>query len=124
MKKVSILMSMLLLVGLSGTVFAGNSGVTSEVTEFTASSGKRLKDAVKNTLDDIIVAVDAGQAETGSATNTQAVVFENTYTVAPVVLVETQNATTNSYATSITTTGCTMAMAAGVTNKYIVVAQQ
>lgn len=103
--------------------FAGNSGVENEVTESTQSSGKFLKDKVKSTLDDVITALDSAAVETGSATNTQAVVFTGTYTVAPVVLLEGSHATSNAYATSISTAGFT-AVTPSTTNKYVVIAVQ
>jgi hypothetical protein len=103
--------------------FAGNSGVENEVGPFTQSGGKFLKDKIESTLDSVVEALDASAVETGSVTNGQVVVLTGTYTVAPVVLLEGSHATSNSYATSISTTGFT-AVTPSTTNKYVVIAVQ
>lgn len=123
-KLISILAVVACLASVAGICLAGNSGVTNEVGPFTQSSGKFLKDKIQSTLDNVVAALDKAAVETGSATNAQAVVFTGTYTVAPIVLIETQNATTNSYASSVTTAGFTANMAAGDTNKFVVISVQ
>jgi hypothetical protein len=109
---------------IASAAVAGNSGVVTSVREFTQSSGSVLKAATKATLDDIITQLDKVTPETGTATNAQAVVFEGTYTVAPVVLINSGNATNIAYPSSVTTAGFTANMKAGETNSYAVIAVQ
>ena len=133
MKKTMILLFAACLIAAIGSkVLAGNSGVASPtitVTQFTTPD--RLRDktyesltSLNTSVTGLVATADAVQFETGSATNAQVVTFSLTYTAAPVVLVETQNATTNSYASSITTSNCTMSMVSGSTNKYVVIPVQ
>jgi hypothetical protein len=122
------------LVGVTASVIAGNSGVsdpTITVNEFTPSGGSSRAakehaslDSLDDAVEDVIDVLDAIQFETGSATNDQLVTFTLTYAAAPLVLVETQNATTNSYASSITASNCTINAVAGDTNKYVVIPMQ
>jgi len=124
---------MLALVLIAGSVvFAGNSGITDPtitITKFTTT--RNLRDVceadikqLETATESLIDKADSTAIETGTATNTEVVVFENTYTSAPVVLIQTQNATTNSYASSVTTTNFTANMVAGSTNTYIVITLQ
>ena len=121
--RIVALLALVLVVGGTCVSFAGNSGVVNEVAPLTQSGGKFLKDKIESTLDNVVAALDKAAVETGSVTNGQAVVFEGTYTVAPVVLLEGSHATSNSYATSITATGFT-AVTPSTTNKYVVIAVQ
>ena len=112
--------------------YAGNSGVSDPsvtVSQFTTPND--LRDKTHETVDNLDTAIeaiidhdDATAYETGSATNNQLVTLSLTYASAPLVLIETQNATTNSYASSITTTNFSANMVVGDTNKYVVIPLQ
>lgn len=111
-----------------GIVLAGNSEVsdpTITVTAFTIPNDLRDKtheslDSLDTAVEAVIDAADAVQYETGTATNSETITFTLTYASAPVVLIQTQNATTNSYASSITASNCVANMVAGSTNTYVV----
>ena len=123
------IITLLCLVFVAGSVaIAGNSGVSDPaktITKFTTQRNLRntcevdissLNTAVVATID----ALDTVQFETGTATHTEVVAFVNTYASAPVVLIQSGNATNVSYASSTTTTNFTANMKAATTNTYIV----
>lgn len=126
---------------IGATVFAGSSGVSNPVRKdhqpgFGDSS---LQAKVVAFNDDVVAKFDAimssataldlsdlDNLEVGSATNGQKVVMSKTYSAAPLVLFRQYHATSNSYATSVTTTNFTAVVpgpAGSITNKYVVIGQ-
>ena len=132
MKKITFMVIALITMSVGLMVYAGNSGVSDPTITLknntpegllrtrTLASLKSLETAVNAT----IAVADAGSMETGVATNTEVVAFSQTYTSAPIVMIQSDNATNVSFASSITTTNFVANMKAATTNTYIVLAVQ
>ena len=132
MKKITFMVIALITMSVGLIAFAGNSGVSDPNVTLknntpadlmrarTLASLESLETAVKAT----IVVADAVSMETGVATNTEVVAFSQTYTSAPIVMIQSDNATNVSFASSITTTNFVANMKAATTNTYIVLAVQ
>jgi hypothetical protein len=132
MKRITFMVIALITMSVGLMVYAGNSGVSDATITLknntpegllrtrTLASLKSLETAVNAT----IAVADAGSMETGVATNTEVVAFSQTYTSAPIVMIQSDNATNVSFASSITTTNFVANMKAATTNTYIVLAVQ
>jgi len=132
MKRITFMVITFITMSVGLMVYAGNSGVSDPTITLknntpegllrtrTLASLKSLETAVNAT----IAVADAGSMETGVATNTEVVAFSQTYTSAPIVMIQSDNATNVSFASSITTTNFVANMKAATTNTYIVLAVQ
>jgi hypothetical protein len=112
---------------------AGNSGVsdpTVSLNKLSPTGGRAQHDMIVADLTSLETAVEASidvldaiAYETGSATNGQVVTLTGTYTAAPVVVFAQGHATSNAYASTVTTTNFT-AVTPSTTNKYVVIPAQ
>jgi len=139
MRKQSIVVAVIALalvatIAIIEPAFAGNAGVTDPtvtVTERTRTGGQEHADAIRVSLASLETAVeaaidqlDATAIETGSTADGATNTFTLTYTVAPIVIIEQKNATTNAYATSVTTSNFVASVPGGTTNNYVVIPLQ